>query len=104
MTGHRNDYNVSSLVDLNNDTCQEVTAPNTITAFRLEVELPTPYDNLTLTLVMTGGLCLDFPATMVYSLGDQSAMLPYSQNPSFCDNAPNECVFKCDCSVVRCLL
>ena len=102
MTGYRDDYNVSSVVDVNNDTCQEVTAPKSNTAFRLEIELRSSYDNLTLTLVMTGGICLHFPATMVYTLGDQAAILPYSQNPSFCDNVQNECLFKCDCSVVRC--
>ncbi|KAI0238665.1 hypothetical protein LSAT2_010604, partial [Lamellibrachia satsuma] len=102
MTGYRNDYNVSVLVDVNNATCQQVTTPHSDKSFRLEVELPTAHGHLTVTAVLDGGECLDFPATMVYTKSDQSAMLPYHNNPSFCDNEPGECVFECDCTAMQC--
>ena len=93
---------MSVFVDVNNATCQQVTTPHSDKSFRLEVELPTAHDHLTLTAVLDGGECLDFPATMVYTKSDQSAMLPYHNNPSFCDNVPGECVFECDCSAMPC--
>ena len=102
ITGYRNDSNVSVLIDVNNATCQQVTTPHSDKSFRLEVELPPAHDHLTVTAVLDGGECLDFPATMVYTKSDQSAMLPYHNNPSFCDNEPGECVFECDCSAMPC--
>ncbi|KAI0238661.1 hypothetical protein LSAT2_009031 [Lamellibrachia satsuma] len=102
IAGYRNDYNVSVFVDVNNATCQQVTTPHSDKSFTLEVELPIAHDHLTVTAVLDGGECLDFPATMVYTKSDQSAMLPYHNNPSFCDNVPGECVFKCDCSAMPC--
>ncbi|KAI0235811.1 hypothetical protein LSAT2_013678 [Lamellibrachia satsuma] len=102
IAGYRNDYNVSVFVDVNNATCQQVTTPHSDKSFTLEVELPTAHDHLTVTAVLDGGECLDFPATMVYMMSDQSAMLPYHNNPSFCDNVPGECVFECDCSAMPC--
>ena len=102
MTGYQNDYNVTAMVDVNNATCQPVTTPQSDKSFRLEVELLTRQDSLTLTVVLAGGECLDFPATMVYTERDYSVMLPYHNNPDFCDNEPGKCVFKCDCSDTKC--
>ena len=106
MTGHRNDYSVSDVIDLNNATCQQVTTPLSDEAFVLRVELPTTTvgDGLTLTLtaVLDGGECLDFPATMVYTEGDPSIIVPFHNNPAFCVNQPGNCVFECDCSDVPC--
>ena len=102
VTGYRNDYNVAALVDVNNATCQRVTTPDSDEPFLLEVELPSRQDRLTLTAVLDGGECLDFPATMVYSESDQSAMIPYNNNPSFCDKVPGKCAFECDCSDTKC--
>ena len=90
------------LVDVNNATCQQVTTPLSDKSFRLEAELPPAHDHLTVTAVLDGGECLDFPATMVYTKSDQSVMLPYHNNPSFCANEPGECVFECDCSAMQC--
>ena len=102
VTGYRNDYNVAALVDVNNATCQRVTTPDSDEPFLLEVEWPSRQDRLTLTAVLDGGECLDFPATMVYSESDQSAMIPYHNNPSFCDKVPGKCAFECDCSDTKC--
>ncbi|KAK2149949.1 hypothetical protein NP493_2863g00001 [Ridgeia piscesae] len=79
-----------------------VTTPDSDEPFLLEVELPSRQDRLTLTAVLDGGECLDFPATMVYSESDQSAMIPYNNNPSFCDKVPGKCAFECDCSDTKC--
>ncbi|KAI0215189.1 hypothetical protein LSAT2_032775 [Lamellibrachia satsuma] len=102
LSGYRNDYNVSDVTDLNNATCQQVTTPDSDEPFRLTVEFSTVHSRLTVTAVVGGGDCLEFPATMVYTEGDQSTMLPYGNNPSFCDNSPGGCVFECDCSAVPC--
>ena len=102
VSGYRNDYNVTAIVDVNNATCQPVTSPHSDKSFRLEVELPTRHESLTLTAVLDGGECLDFPATIVYTERDHSVMLPYHHNPAFCDNEPGKCVFKCDCSDTKC--
>ena len=72
--------------------------------FTLKVELSHAVrSRLTVTAVVDEGDCLDFPATMVYTEGDQSAMLPYHKNPSFCDHTPGQCVFECDCSDTECV-
>jgi len=102
VTGYRNDYNVTAIIDVDNATCQPVTSPQSNKSFRLEVELLTLHDSLTLTAVLAGGECLDFPATLVYTEHDHSVMLPYHHNPAFCDNEPGKCVFKCDCSDTKC--
>ena len=106
MTGYRNDYNVADVIDLNNATCQQVTTPLSDKAFVVRVELPTATVGagltLTLTAVLDGGECLDFPATMVYTEGDPSIVMPFQNNPAFCDNQPGNCVFECDCSDVPC--
>ena len=102
MTGYRNNYNVSVITDANNATCEQVTTQISEKGFTLKIEMLTALDNLTMTAVLGVGDCLDFPATMVYTEGDQSAMLPYHNNPSFCDNAPGKCVFECDCSATKC--
>ncbi|KAI0240457.1 hypothetical protein LSAT2_008808 [Lamellibrachia satsuma] len=102
MTGYRNDYNLSDVIDLNNATCQQVTTPKSDTSFRLRFQLPTVHDRLTLTAVLDNGDCLDFPATMVYTEGDRSVLTPYNNNPSFCDTEPGKCVFECDCSAMPC--
>ena len=102
VSGYRNDYNVTAIVDVNNATCQRVTKPDSDESFLLELELPSRHDSLTLTAVLAGGKCLDFPATMVYTEGDQSAMIPYHNNPSFCDKVPGKCAFECDCSDTKC--
>ena len=102
MTGYRNNYNVSIITDANNDTCELVTTQESDKGFSLKIEMLTALDNLTMTAVLDNGDCLDFPATMVYTLGDQSAMLPYHNNPSFCDAEPGKCVFECDCSDTKC--
>ncbi|KAI0232410.1 hypothetical protein LSAT2_017233 [Lamellibrachia satsuma] len=104
MSGYRNDYNVSGVTDVNNATCQQVTTPYSDEGFRLTVEVPTVHSRLTVTAVLDGGNCLEFPATMVYTEGDKSAMLPYGNNPSFCDHVPGTCVFDCDCSAMPCQL
>ncbi|KAK2176250.1 hypothetical protein NP493_669g00000 [Ridgeia piscesae] len=104
MSGYRDDYSVSDVTDLNNATCQQVTATESDKAFRLKVELSSAVDSrLTVTAVLDGGDCLDFPATMVYTEGDQSALITYHNNPSFCDNSPGRCVFECGCSEVECV-
>ena len=100
MTGYRNNFNPAIITDAYTTTCDQVTTPASDEDFFLKVEIQTSHDSLTVTAVLDE--CLDFPATMVYTEGDQSAMLPYHNNPSFCDNAPGHCVFKCDCSVTRC--
>ncbi|KAK2190629.1 hypothetical protein NP493_74g05060 [Ridgeia piscesae] len=102
MTGYRNDYNFDDVTDLNNATCQQVTTPESDEAFRLRVHLPTAHKHVTLTAVLDGGQCLDFPATMVYTEGDGSVLAPYQNNPVFCDNQPGKCVFECDCSDMPC--
>ncbi|KAI0208327.1 hypothetical protein LSAT2_006992 [Lamellibrachia satsuma] len=102
MTGYRNNYNVSIITDANNDTCELVTTRESEKGFSLKIEMLTALDNLTMTAVLDNGDCLDFPATMVYTQGDQSAMLPYHNNPSFCDTEPGKCVFECDCSDTKC--
>ena len=102
MTGYRTDYNASAVVDRNSSSCQEITAMESKKSFRLEVELPTVGDHLQLTAVLANGHCSDFPAMMVYTNRDRSAMLPYHNNPSFCDKVPDECVFTCDCSEIQC--
>ena len=100
MTGYRNNFNPAVITDADTSTCDQVTTPASDTDFILKVELQTTLDNVTVTAILDE--CLDFPATMVYTEGDQSGMLPYHNNPSFCANAPGHCVFKCDCSVTRC--
>ena len=100
MTGYRNKFNPAVITDTDTTTCDQVTTPASDTDFILTVEIQTTLDSLTVTAVLDE--CLDFPATMVYTEGDQSALLPYHNNPSFCDNAPGHCVFKCDCSDTRC--
>ena len=102
MTGYHNDYDASAVVDDNVDSCQEITSPESKKSFRLEVELSTVRDHLNLTAVLTEGHCSDFPAMMVYTERDRSAMLPYHNNPSFCDKVPGECAFTCDCSASQC--
>ena len=102
VTGYRNNYNISAIVDRNKTTCQQVTRSDSDEAFRFIYEMPNVHDNLTVTAVLDGGDCLDFPATMVYTEGDGSPMLPYSNNPSFCDRVPGKCVFECDCSDMPC--
>ena len=97
MSGYRTDYNVSDVIDLNNATCQQVTTPESDTPFRLTIELPSYYEPLIVTAVLDGD-CLDFPATMVYTEGDRSVMVPCGNNPSFCENVPGTCAFNCDCS------
>ena len=103
MRGYRTDYNVSDVIDLNNATCQQVTTPESDTPFLLTIELPTYYKPLIVTAVLDGD-CLDFPATMVYTEGDRSVMVPYGNNPSFCENIPGTCAFDCDCSDKGCRL
>ena len=103
MSGYRNDYSVSLVTDRNNATCQPVTTPESDEPFTLKVELwKTIHSRLIVTVVLDQGDCLDFPATMVYTEGDQSALLPYHNNPSFCDKKPGRCVFECDCSATPC--
>ncbi len=102
MTGYHDDYSASAVVDRNSSSCQEITTQQSKKSFRLEVELPTVHDHLKLTAVLADGHCSDFPAMMVYTERDRSAMLPYHNNPSFCDKVPGECVFTCDCSVIQC--
>ena len=102
MNGYRKNYNVSIITDANNDTCELVTTPESEKGFSLKIEMLTALDNLTMTAVLDNGDCLDFLATMVYTQGDQSAMLPYHNNPSFCDTEPGKCVFECDCSDTKC--
>ena len=101
MSGYRTDYTVSDVIDLNNATCQQVTTPESDTPFLLTIELPTYYKPLIVTAVLDGD-CLDFPATMVYTEGDRSVMVPYGNNPSFCENIPGTCAFDCDCSDKGC--
>ena len=102
MSGYRDDYSVSDVIDMDNATCQPVTKPESDEPFTLKVELSSAVDSrLTVTAVLDGD-CLDFPATMVYTEGDQSALIPFHNNPSFCDNSPGRCVFECDCSATRC--
>ena len=104
MSGYRDDYNASYVTDLNNATCQQVTSRESDKGFTLKVELSHAVrSRLTVTAVVDEGDCLDFPATMVYTEGDQSAMLPYHKNPSFCDHTPGQCVFECDCSDTECV-
>ena len=103
MSGYRTDYNVSHIIDLNNATCQQVTTPESDTPFLLTIELPTYYKPLIVTAVLDGD-CLDFPATMVYTEGDRSIMVPYGNNPSFCENIPGTCAFDCDCDDKGCQL
>ena len=103
MSGYRPDYNVSDVIDLDNATCQQVTTPESDTPFLLTIELPTYYKPLIVTAVLDGD-CLDFPATMVYTEGDRSVMVPYGNNPSFCENIPGTCAFDCDCSDKGCQL
>ena len=102
MTGYRNDYNASLATDTDNATCQQVTESQSAKAFVLRAELPPVNDSLTLTLELDGGDCLGFPATMVYTEGGQSAMLPFRNNPSYCDPIPEQCVFRCDCGALQC--
>ena len=102
MTGYRNDYNASLATDQDNATCQQVTVSTSSKAFILRAELPTVNDHLTLTLKLDGGDCLGFPATMVYTERSQSAMVPFRNNPSYCDQVPGECVFRCDCEALQC--
>ena len=56
MTGYRNNYNVSDVIDVNNATCQQVTTPDSDESFLLEIELPIRHDSLTLTAVLDGGV------------------------------------------------
>ncbi|KAK2177334.1 hypothetical protein NP493_605g01056 [Ridgeia piscesae] len=102
MTGYRNNYIVSDVIDMNDATCQQVTTPDSDKYFLLEIELPTRHGNLTVTAGLGGGDCLDFPVTMVYTERDQSVVIPYHNNPSFCRNLPGKCVFDCDCSDTKC--
>ncbi|KAI0223185.1 hypothetical protein LSAT2_025593 [Lamellibrachia satsuma] len=102
ITGYRNNYNISVITDTNNATCEQVTTQESEKGFSLKIEMLTALDNLTMIAVLGVGDCLDFPATMVYTEGDQSAMLPYHNNPSFCDNEPGKCVFECDCGATKC--
>ena len=102
MTGYHDDYNASAVVDRNSSSCQEITTQQSKKSFRLEVELPTVHDHMKLTAVLADGHCADFPAMMVYTNRDRSVMLPYHNNPSFCDKVTDECVFKCDCSANQC--
>ena len=101
MSGYRTDYNVSDVIDLDNATCQQVTTPESDTSFLLTIELSTYYKPLIVTAVLDGD-CLDFPATMVYTEGDRSVMVPYGNNPSFCENIPGTCAFDCECSDKGC--
>ncbi|KAK2174957.1 hypothetical protein NP493_764g00021 [Ridgeia piscesae] len=104
VSGYRDAYDTSDVTDLNNATCQQVTTRESDKGFTLKVELSLAVrSRLTVTAVVDEGDCLDFPATMVYTEGDQSAMLPYHNNPSFCDNTPGQCVFECDCSDTECV-
>ena len=104
MSGYRDDYNASDVTDLNNATCQQVTSRESDKGFTLKVVLSNAVrSRLTVTAVVGELDCLDFPATMVYTEGDQSAMLPYPKNPSFCTNTPGQCVFECDCSDTECV-
>ena len=66
LSGYRNDYNVSDVTDLNNAICQQVTTPDSDEPFRLTIELSTVHSRLTVTVVVGGGDCLEFPATMSY--------------------------------------
>lgn len=100
MTGYRSNYSGSIITDANRATCEQVTTLTSDKDFIFKLEMQTNLDSLTVTAVLDQ--CLDFPATMVYTEGDQSAMLPYHNNPSFCDDAAGNCDFKCDCSDTRC--
>ncbi|KAK2161480.1 hypothetical protein NP493_1579g00039 [Ridgeia piscesae] len=84
MSGYRDDYSVSDITDLDNAICQPVTKPEPDEPFTLKVELSSAVHNrLTVTAVLDrGGNCLDFPVTMVYTEGDQSALIPYHNNSS----------------------
>ena len=98
VTGYRKYYNVVAIVDGNNATCEQVTTPESDEAFQFKYELPNVRSKLTVKVTLHGGDCLDFPATMVYTDGDNSAMLPCHNNPSFCRQVTGKCEFECDCS------
>ena len=98
VTGYRKDYNVTAITDGNSATCEQVTKPESDEAFVFKYELPNVRSKLTVKVTLHRGDCLDFPATMVYTEGDNSAMLPYHNNPSFCRQVTGKCEFECDCS------
>ena len=102
VTGYRKAYNVSAIIDGNNATCEQVTTPESDEAFQFKYELPNVRSKLTVDVTLKGGDCLDFPAIMVYTDGDNSAVLPYHNNPSFCDQVTGKCEFECDCSASLC--
>ena len=102
VTGYRNDYNVTAIIDGKSATCEQVTTPEFDEGFQFKYELPNVRSNLTVNVTLDAGDCLDFPATMVYTDGDNSAMLPYHNNPSFCRQVSGKCEFECDCSATLC--
>ena len=102
MTGYRDDYNVSAATDHDNATCQSVTEPESENVFVLRAQLPPADYEPTVTLVMSGDGCMEFPATMVYTEGNSSAQLTSQNNPSFCERVPGRCEFQCKCKAVHC--
>ena len=102
VTGYRKDYNVAAIIDGNNATCEQVTTPESHKAFQFKYELPNVRSTFTVDVTLDGGDCLDFPATMAYTDGAKSAMLPYHNNPSFCSRVTGKYEFECDCSDTPC--
>ena len=98
MSGYRDDYNASDVTDLNNATCQQVTTRQSDEGFILKVELlHAVRRRLTVTAVVDEGDFLDFPATMVYTEGDQSAMLPSLVQALPYKHVDISYLRKCDC-------
>ena len=102
VTGYRKHYNVAAIIDGNSASCELEATPESDEAFVFKYELPNGRSKLTVKVKLHGGDCLDFPATMVYTDGDNSAMVPYYNNPSFCDQVTGKCEFECDCSASLC--